>query len=86
MNVPTNNNSKIPAELKKPKGKILRVKHGYNPNSSSMGSLIFALPTTLFAATAGFSIVSSLILSFFLKNPATRSSEEMETDEEAPVQ
>ena len=29
------------------KGKILRVKTGYNPNSSSMGSLI---PTFLFAS------------------------------------
>lgn len=55
------------------KGKILRVKHGYNPNSSSMGSLIFALPGSLLALTWGFALVSSLILSRLLKD-STRPS------------
>jgi len=45
---------------KRPAGRILRVKEGYNPNSSSMGSIIFVLPalllaiSTLFGLTVGF--------------------------------
>lgn len=50
------------------KGRILRIKHGYNPNSSSMGSIIFALPLSLIALTFGSAAVSSLIFSFFLKD------------------
>jgi hypothetical protein len=51
------------------KGRILRVKQGYNPNSSSMGSEVFSifiLPTALLTATVGFGAVSSLILSGFM--------------------
>ena len=50
------------------KGKILRVKHGYNPNSSSLGSIVFALPATLLAVTVGFGAVSSVIMSVFMRN------------------
>jgi hypothetical protein len=49
------------------KGKILRVKEGYNPNSSSMGSIIFALPISLLVVTVGLGAVSSLILSLSLR-------------------
>jgi hypothetical protein len=49
------------------KGKILRVKKGYNPNSSSMGSIVFVLPAALLAATVGFGAVSGIILSAFIK-------------------
>jgi hypothetical protein len=54
-------------ELKNSKGRILRVKMGYNPNSSSMGSIVFILPAALLAVTAGFGIVSGVILSVFIK-------------------
>ena len=50
------------------KGKILRVKHGYNPNSSSMGSIIFALPVSMIAITFGMAAVSSLVFSYFIKD------------------
>ena len=50
------------------KGKILRVKQGYNPNSSSMGSIVYALPAALFGITAGFGIVSGIIITAFMKN------------------
>jgi hypothetical protein len=33
------------------RGKVLKVKQGYNPNSSSMGSIVFVLPTIMFAIT-----------------------------------
>lgn len=54
-------------ELKNSKGRILRVKMGYNPNSSSMGSIVFILPAALLAVTAGFGIVSGVIMSVFIK-------------------
>lgn len=49
------------------KGKILRVKQGYNPNSSSMGSMVFSLSAALLAATVGFGAVSSIIMAAFIK-------------------
>jgi hypothetical protein len=49
-------------------GRILRVKYGYNPNSSSMGSIVFALPASLVGVTAGFGFVSSVITSAFVKD------------------
>lgn len=50
------------------KGKILRIKHGFNPNSSSIGSIIFSLPVALMAVTFGFSAASALISPLFLGN------------------
>ncbi|MFO7900136.1 MAG: hypothetical protein R6V58_13885 [Planctomycetota bacterium] len=32
------------------KGRVLRVKEGFNPNSSSLGSIVFSIPTALMAA------------------------------------
>lgn len=52
---------------KKEKGRILRVKLGYNPNSSSMGSMIFVFPAALLAVTAGFGVISGIIMSVFIK-------------------
>jgi hypothetical protein len=48
-------------------GRILRIKKGFNPNSSSMGSIIFVLPVSLMAATAGFSAISALVLQHFIR-------------------
>ena len=55
------------------KGKILKVKHGYNPNSSSMGSLIYALPVSVMAVTGGFAVVSALILTAFTQKYQEKS-------------
>jgi len=52
---------------KKGKGKILRVKTGYNPNSSSMGSIVFVIPAALLGITAGFGVISGIIMSAFIK-------------------
>ena len=46
---------------KKAKGKILRVKQGYNPNSSSMGSIVFVLPAILFLITVIFGALSGFL-------------------------
>ena len=62
---------------KNTKGKILRVKQGYNPNSSSMGSMVFTLPAVLLAVTVGFGTVSSIIMSAFIK----RDDKTAESDE-----
>ncbi len=65
------------------KGKLLRVKHGYNPNSSSMGSIIFALPAALLGITAGFGAVSGIIMSAFLKKDAAKAASE---EKDAPAE
>jgi hypothetical protein len=46
-----------------PRGRILRLKQGYNPNSSSIGTIVFALPAALLGATAAFGVAASLIVS-----------------------
>jgi hypothetical protein len=53
---------------KKPKGKILRVKQGYNPNSSSMGSIVFVLPAILLVITVIFGALSGLFGSILARN------------------
>jgi hypothetical protein len=60
---------------KNTKGKILRVKQGYNPNSSSMGSIVFTLPAAILAATVGFGAVSSVIMSAFIKRDKINTDE-----------
>ena len=53
--------------LKSSKGKILRVKQGYNPNSSSIGSIVFAVPTMLLISSAIFGTATSIIFSKFIR-------------------
>ena len=43
------------------RGRILRLKQGYNPNSSSVGSILFSLPTMLLTATAAFGVAAGII-------------------------
>ena len=59
-----------PKESVDEKGKILRLKEGYNPNSSSVGSVIFVLPAALLGITASFGAVSGIIMSALMKNDA----------------
>jgi hypothetical protein len=58
------------------KGKILRVKQGYNPNSSSMGSIVYILPAALLAITTGFGVVSGIILAAFMKSSDKKTNVE----------
>ena len=53
----------VPSKETQQKGKILRVKQGYNPNSSSIGSILFVLPAALLGITTVFGAVSGVILS-----------------------
>ena len=66
---------------KKPKGKILRVKLGYNPNSSSIGSMIFAMPVAMLSAAVAFGTVSGLIFSAFSKKKNTTDAENEDSSE-----
>ena len=64
------------------KGKILRVKEGYNPNSSSIGSMVFALPAALLGITAAFGIVSGIIMAaFMMKSGKTDSKKQCAPDQ-----
>ncbi|MCU0857749.1 MAG: hypothetical protein MUC65_05025 [Pontiellaceae bacterium] len=70
-----------------PKGKILKLKQGYNPNSSSIGTMIFALPAAMLSTAIAFGTVSGLICSAFLKkeeavNPKQTDNPETDTPEE----
>ncbi len=44
-------------------GRILRVKQGYNPNSSSMGSMLFVVPGAILAITVVFGAAAGAIAS-----------------------
>ena len=64
---------------KNKKGEILRVKMGYNPNSSSIGSIVFAIPTMLFATSVIFGTVTTVIFSKFLKKSADKTKSNNKT-------
>ena len=71
------------------KGRILRVKQGYNPNSSSMGSIVFALPAALLGTTTVFGAVSGAVMAAFMKktgkndSPRQDAPAEVETTDES---
>ena len=60
----------------KDRGRILRVKLGYNPNSSSIGSMIFVIPAAMLSAAVAFGTVSGLIFSAFSKKRNAAGTEE----------
>ena len=47
------------------RGKILRLKVGYNPNSSSIGSVVYLFSTKYLVFLSSFGLVTGLIFSFF---------------------
>ena len=60
------------------RGRVLRLKRGYNPNSSSIGTIVFALPGALLAGTAAFGAVAGFVAGAFLggrARPHGRSAE-----------
>ena len=70
---------KVQVSSKATKGRILRVKYGYNPNSSSIGSIVYVFSAKILGAAVGFGVVASLICSAFLGRPrgsAERSDSE----------
>ncbi len=65
------------------KGKILRVKTGYNPNSSSIGTLLVAFPCALLVSAVLFNAASAIYLSGKL---STVDTEKTETGKEKPAE
>ena len=68
--------------LSSAKGKILRVKLGYNPNSSSIGSMVFAIPATMLGVAVGFGTLSGIIVSAFSKNSNKSEPEKQDASPE----
>ena len=54
---------RTPKKIAPQQGSILRLKQGYNPNSSSVGSIVFVLPAALLGITTAFGAVSGMIMS-----------------------
>lgn len=67
-----------PKETVHERGKILCVKQGYNPNSSSIGSIIFVLPAALLGITAAFGAVSGMIMSSLMTDK-TKNTKDINT-------
>ena len=45
------------------KGRVLKVKYGYNANSGSIGSFVFTLPGMIVAASLSIALLTSLVSS-----------------------
>ncbi|MGA1824584.1 MAG: hypothetical protein ACMUIP_07940 [bacterium] len=66
-------------------GKILRIKRGYNPNSSSIGSIVFAIPTMLLVSSALFGAATPIIFSKILKKTADTTKKDNGTNAQEPA-
>jgi len=73
-------NTQPPKEAVNQQGKVLRVKQGYNPNSSSVGSVIFVMPAALLGITAAFGAVSGIIMSKLLADKPEKINQSTEED------
>ena len=56
------------------KGKILRIKYGYNPNSSSIGSVIFNFPSILLLFGVIFGSITAFILTIVFNRKNNKNS------------
>ena len=63
------------------KGRLLRVKLGYNPNSSSIGTIVFAMPAALLGLTVVFGAAAGLLSSGLLSADEDGDSPGDESDE-----
>jgi hypothetical protein len=59
------------------RGRVLRLKLGYNPNSSSIGTIVFGMPAALLGLTVAFG-ASAALLSSGLMHRSPRSGDEPE--------
>ena len=76
----------VPEQPYDGRGKVLRVKEGFNPNSSSMGSIVFSMSMALIAAPVVLGAAASLICAAGLKkdSPETPPASEPESASEVP--
>ncbi len=69
------------------RGRVLRVKEGFNPNSSSLGSVIFSIPAALVAAPVFLAGAAAFLAARMARKdaagaaPAAPSAESAETRE-----
>jgi len=57
------------------RGRVLRLKLGYNPNSSSIGTIVFGMPAALLGLTVAFGASAALLSAGLMHRPA-RSGDE----------
>lgn len=78
------NDNRLPQALtpRAGRGRVLRVKEGYNPNSSSLGSIVFIIPAALVAVPVLLATVASLIESRFAGGSSARQPEQQPVQEE----
>lgn len=60
----------------KTKGRILSIKRGYNPNSSSIGSEIIAFVTSVAAVSTAVGVVTALVAGRKLKKQGEKGKDE----------
>lgn len=64
------------------RGRILRIKEGYNPNSSSLGSIVFSFPGILLAVPVVFSAAAAFLARKLLrKNTAAAGERKQDEDQ-----
>jgi hypothetical protein len=49
------------------RGKVLSLKEGYNPNSSSLGSIVFSYPEAWLLAPVIAGTVTAVLTNYFIK-------------------
>ena len=64
----TTTRSATGAARPRPPGRILRIKTGYNPNSSSLGTIIFAIPAAMVAAPVVYNAIAAAFASASLRD------------------
>ena len=59
---------KLPTAPTAGQGKVLALKEGYNPNSSSLGSIVFSYPEAFLLAPVIAGTVTAAAIAWFTKN------------------
>ncbi|MBW2526862.1 MAG: hypothetical protein JRI23_21945 [Deltaproteobacteria bacterium] len=56
-------------------GRVLRLKLGYNPNSSSIGTIVFGMPAALLGLTLAFGATAALLSTGLIRRPSRPDGE-----------
>lgn len=62
------------------KGRVLRVKEGFNPNSSSLGSIVFSIHTALVAAPVLLAGTAAWIATRLTTEKSTQANNQPESE------
>ena len=66
----------LPSAPTEGRGKVLALKEGYNPNSSSLGSIVFSYPEAFLLAPVIAGTVTAVAVAFFNKKSKKDDSDE----------